>query len=36
MRLDTLNLKLDDSWAIPLNFQHGELWLREWRRYLRK
>ena len=35
-RVDTPNQKLDDLWAIPLNFERGELRLREWRRYLRK
>ena len=33
-RLDTLIQKLDDLWAIPLHLEHGELRLREWRRYL--
>ena len=35
-RLDTPNQKVDDLWAIPLNLERGELWLREWRRYRRK
>ena len=35
-RVDTPNQKLDDSWAIPLNLERGELRLREWRRYHRK
>ena len=34
--VDTPNQKLDDFWAISLNFEVGELRLRGWRRYLRK
>ena len=35
-RVDTPSQKLDDSWAIPLNLERGELRFREWREYLRK
>ena len=28
-RVDTSNQKLDDLWAIPLNFERGELRLKE-------
>ena len=35
-RVDAPNQKLDDLWSIPLNLEGGELWLRDWRRYLRK
>ena len=34
--VDAPNQKLDDLWSIPLNFERGELRLRDWRRYLRK
>ena len=35
-RVDAPNQKLKDLWSIPLNLEHGELRLRDWRRYLRK
>ena len=35
-RVDAPNQKLEDWWSIPLPLDRGELWVREWNRYLRK
>ena len=35
-RVDAPNQKLQDLWSIPLQLDRGELWDREWNRYLRK